>query len=57
MFKKLIMMTDINIKGISRCAGSLANESFFDKIKHKSEVEIIVSQFFYQSFYNLATFF
>ena len=45
MSKKLTMMTDINIKGISRCAGSLANESFFDKIKHKSEVEIIVSQF------------
>ena len=43
--KKLIMMTNKEIKGKSRCADCMANKSFSDKIKHKSELEIIVSQF------------
>ena len=43
--KKLIMMTDINIKGISRCADCLAIKLFVDKIKEKNELEVIVSQF------------
>ena len=38
------MMTNIKIKGISRCADCLANKSFFDKIKDKDELEVIVSQ-------------
>ena len=33
--KKLVMMTNIKIKGISRCADCLTNKSFFDKIKDK----------------------
>ena len=40
------MMTDINIKGISRCADCLAIKLFVDKIKEKNELEVIVSQFF-----------
>ena len=43
--KKLVMMTNIKIKGISRCADCLAHKSFFDKIKDKDELEVIVSQF------------
>ena len=38
-------MTNKEIKGKSRCADCMANKSTFDKIKHKSELEIIVSQF------------
>ena len=43
--KKLIMTTNIKIKGKSRCADSLANKSFSDKTKNKTELGIIVSQF------------
>ena len=43
--KKLIMMTNIKIKGISRCADCLAHKPFLDEIKDKDELEIIVSQF------------
>ena len=39
------MVTNKKIKGISKCANCLATKSFFDKIKHKRELEIIVSQF------------
>ena len=42
--KKLIMITNKVIKGKSRCAGCMANKSFSDKIKRKSELEIIVFQ-------------
>ena len=45
MSKKKIMMTNKKIKGKSRCDDCMANKSFSDKIKHKSEQEIIVSQF------------
>ena len=45
MSEKLIMMTNQKIKGKSRCAICMANKSFYDKIKHKSVIEIIVSQF------------
>ena len=30
---------------MSRCANCLSNKSVFDKIKHKSDLETIVSQF------------
>ena len=43
--KKVIMMRNKDIKGKSRCADCMANKSFSDKIKHKSELETIVSQF------------
>ena len=43
--KKLIMMTNIKVKGISRCGRCLANKTFFDKTKDKDELEVIVSQF------------
>ena len=42
--KKLIMMTSIKIKGISRCADCLAHKSFLDKTKDKDELEIVMSQ-------------
>ena len=42
--KKLIMMANIKVKGISRCVDCYANKSLFDKIKSKTELEIIVSQ-------------
>ena len=45
MSKKLIIMTKIKIKGISRNADCLAHKSFLDKIKDKDELEAIVSQF------------
>ena len=32
-------------KGKSKCAGCMTNKLFFDKIKHKIELEIFVSQF------------
>ena len=44
MSKKIIMITK-KIKGKSRCAESMANKLFFDKIGHKSGLEIIMSQF------------
>ena len=43
--KEPIMMTNKEIKGKWRCATCMANKSFSDKIKHKSKLEIIVSQF------------
>ena len=43
--KNLFMMTNKKLKGKSRCANCMANESFSDKIKHKSELENVVSQF------------
>ena len=44
--KKLIMMTNIKIKEISRCADCLAHNFFLDKIKDKDDLEVNVSQFF-----------
>ena len=44
--KELIMITNREIKGKSRCAICMAKKSFSDQIKHKSELEIIASQFF-----------
>ena len=43
--KILIMMTNIKIKTISKCAGCLTNKLYFDKIKHKNELKVIVSHF------------
>ena len=43
--KKLIMMTNVKIKGISSCADRLASKTFVDKIKHKDELKVIVTQF------------
>ena len=43
--KELIMTTNKKIKGKSGCADCMANNLFSDKIKHKIELEIIVSQF------------
>ena len=34
-------MTSIKVKGIARCADCLAKKSLFDKIKLKSELEIV----------------
>ena len=42
--KTLIMKNKV-IKGKLRCADCGANKSFLDKIKHKSEWDIIVFQF------------
>ena len=42
--KKLVMTTNINIKGLSRCTDCLAIKSFFDKIKDKYQLETIVTQ-------------
>ena len=38
-------MANKEIKGNSRCADCMTIKSFFDKIKHKSELQIIASQF------------
>ena len=43
--KKLTMMTNIKIRGISRCADCLAHKSLLDKIKDKDQLEVIVSEF------------
>ena len=43
--KILIMMTNIKIKTISKCAGCLTNKLYVDKIKHKNELKVIVSFF------------
>ena len=43
--KKLVMMTNISIKGTSRCAECLGLKSFSDKITDKYELETIVTQF------------
>ena len=42
---KDLFMTNKKLKGKSRCANCMANKSFSDKIKHKSELEIVVSRF------------
>ena len=41
----LIMMTNVKIKGISRCINSLASNTFVDKIKHKDGLRVIETQF------------
>ena len=41
MSKKLVMMTNINIKGTSRYAKCLAIYTIFDKITNKYELEIV----------------
>ena len=38
-------MTNKEIKGKSRCADCVANKSLFDKMKLKSEPDIIAYQF------------
>ena len=43
--KKLIMMTNIKIKGVTRCSECLAFKLFVDKIKNNDQLEVIVSQF------------
>ena len=43
--KKLVMITNINIKGTSRCAECLAIKSSSEKMKGKDELETIVTQF------------
>ena len=43
--KKVVMMTNINIKGTSRCADCLAIKSFSDKIRDKYELETMISKF------------
>ena len=40
---KKLMMTNKKIKRKSRYAICMANKSFYDKMKHKIELEIIVS--------------
>ena len=41
--KKLIMITNKEVKGKSRFTDCMANKSFSNNIKHKSELGIIVS--------------
>ena len=43
--KELIMMTNKEIKGKPTYSDCMANKSFSDEIKHKSELEIKKSQF------------
>ena len=43
--KKLVMLTNKKLKVKSRCADCMAIKSFFDEIKGKDELEIIVPQF------------
>ena len=43
--RKLVILTNKKLKGKSRCANCMANKSFSDRIKHKSELEVFVSQF------------
>ena len=42
--EELIIMANKESNGKSRCADCMANKSFYDKIKRKRELEIIVSQ-------------
>ena len=44
MSKKLII-TNEDIRRKSGCADCMANKLLFDEVKHKSEWDIIVSQF------------
>ena len=41
--KKLIMITNKEVKGKSRFTDCMTNKSFSNNTKHKSELEIIVS--------------
>ena len=45
--KKIIMITNIKIKGVSKRSKCLAVKSFVDKIKGKHELETIVTQFLF----------
>ena len=45
MFKKIVMITNIKIKGVSRYADCLPVKSFVDKIRDKDELEVIATQF------------
>ena len=45
MFKKIVMITNIKIKGVSRYADCLPVKSFVDKIRDKNELEVIATQF------------
>ena len=45
IYPKKLIMANKEIKGNSRCADCMTIKSFFDKIKHKSELQIIASQF------------
>ena len=45
MFKKIVMITNIKIKGVSRYADCLPVKSFVDKIRDKDELEVIAAQF------------
>ena len=47
MSKKIIMITNIKIKGVSKRSKCLAVKSFVDKIKDKHELETIVTQFLF----------
>ena len=50
MSKKTIIMTNkksLKSLGKSICAACMAINSFFDKMQHKSEQDIIVSQFIF----------
>ena len=45
--KKLIMMTNVKIKGISRCVNCLTSKTFVAKIKHNHESRVIETQFLF----------
>ena len=45
--KNVIMITNIRINRVSRCAKCLAIKSFFDKITDKDELENILTQFLF----------
>ena len=45
MFKKIVMITNIKIKGVSRYADCLPVKSFVDKIRDKDELEVIATEF------------
>ena len=38
-------MTNIKIKGVTRCSECLAVKLFVDKIKNNDQLEVIISQF------------
>ena len=46
MSKKLIMITNIKIKEVPRCAKCSTIKSSFDKITDKDELETIATHFF-----------
>ena len=45
MSKTIIIVTQIKVKGISRCSECLAVKWFVDKVKDKYGLEFIVTQF------------